>query len=104
VARFAPEPVLVPGLLPQTKHANDLSCNVRANDTVWKRHQAAQIWALPGETPEAAIFRSPPDHPYDIVEAPELPQDFVIHSIKNTMLMHPGGNWGGDRGKRKGPL
>src|ERR1022692_1930007 len=48
-------------------------------------------WVFPGDEPEAAILGTSLDHQHATVrEALKLPQDFVVHSLRHTMLTRLG--------------
>jgi integrase len=71
----------------------NLSLTARVNAMLKARKAAGQsIWVFPGETAAAAILVSSLDHTHATVrEALELTkEDFVIHSLRHTMLTRLG--------------
>jgi integrase len=56
-----------------------------------RRATVKSAWAFPGETDEAAFLVSSLDHQHDDVRtALKMPTDFVIHSLRHTMLTRLG--------------
>jgi integrase len=48
-------------------------------------------WVFPGETTDSAILGTSLDHQHDVVRtALKLPRDFVLHSLRHTMLTRLG--------------
>jgi integrase len=56
-----------------------------------RKDAAESEWVFPGETLDAAILGTSLDHQHDDVRtALKLPADFVIHSLRHTMLTRLG--------------
>jgi hypothetical protein len=56
-----------------------------------RKAAANSPWVFPGESPDAPILVSPLDHQHDDVRAAvKLPPDFVLHSLRHTMLTRLG--------------
>ena len=70
----------------------NLSLTVRASEMLKARKAAAEsAWVFPGDSPDAAILGTSLDHQHDDVrKAIKLPADFVIHSLRHTMLTRLG--------------
>jgi integrase len=70
----------------------NLSLTARAAEMLKARKAATKsAWVFPGESPDAAILGTSLDHQHDAVRtALKLPQDFVIHSLRHTMLTRLG--------------
>jgi len=77
----------------KTKNAKrNLSLTARAAEMLKARKDAAKsAWVFPGDSPDAAILGTSIDHQHDDVRtALKLPEDFVIHSLRHTMLTRIG--------------
>lgn len=70
----------------------NLSLTARAAELLKARKAAVKsVWVFPGETDEAPILGTSLDHQHDVVrERLGLPKDFVIHSLRHTMLTRLG--------------
>jgi integrase len=70
----------------------NISLTERAAETLKNRKAVARSgWVFPGDPPDSAILGTSLDHQHDAVRtALELPQDFVIHSLRHTMLTRLG--------------
>jgi integrase len=70
----------------------NLSLTARAAEMLKARKAAANSpWVFPGESPDAPILVSSLDHQHDEVRtALKLPADFVLHSLRHTMLTRLG--------------
>ena len=70
----------------------NLRLTARAADMLKSRNAGAKsAWVFPGDAPEAAILGTSQDHQHDDVRtALNLPKDFVIHSLRHTMLTRLG--------------
>jgi integrase len=70
----------------------NLSLTERAADMLKARKAGAEsAWVFPGDSPEAAILGTSLDHQHATVrEALKFSQDFVVHSIRHTMLTRLG--------------
>jgi integrase len=70
----------------------NLRLTARAPDMLKSRNAGAKsAWVFPGDAPEAAILGTSQDHQHDDVRtALNLPKDFVIHSLRHTMLTRLG--------------
>jgi len=70
----------------------NLSLTARAADMLKARKAGAKsAWVFPGDSPEAAILGTSLDHQHGIIrEALNLPRDFVVHSLRHTMLTRLG--------------
>ena len=70
----------------------NLSLTARAAEMLKARKAAAQsVWVFPGDSPDARILGTSLDHQHDAVRAAlKLPEDFVIHSLRHTMLTRLG--------------
>jgi integrase len=70
----------------------NLSLTARAAEMLKARKAATKsAWVFPGDSPDAAILGTSLDHQHDAVRtALKLPQDFVIHSLRHTMLTRLG--------------
>jgi integrase len=70
----------------------NLSPTARATEMLTARKVGSNsAWVFPGEKPEAPILGTSLDHQHDDVRtALKLPQDFVIHSLRHTMLTRLG--------------
>jgi integrase len=70
----------------------NLSLTARASEMLKARKAAAKsAWVFPGDSPDAAILGTSLDHQHDDVrKAIKLPADFVIHSLRHTMLTRLG--------------
>jgi len=56
-----------------------------------RKKGAKSDWVFPGDSPDAPILVSSLDHEHnDVREALKSPQDFVIHSLRHTMLTRLG--------------
>jgi integrase len=69
-----------------TRHA--ISGLPRAAEMLMARKATTKsVWVFPGETNESAILVTSLDHQHDDVRtALNFPKDFVIHSLRHTML------------------
>jgi integrase len=74
-----------------------LSLTARAADMLKGRKSAVKsAWVFPGDSPEASILVSSLDHEHEHVRtALKLPKDFVVHSLRHSMLTRLGES-GGD--------
>ncbi len=70
----------------------NLSLTARAAAMLKARKPATKSdWVFPGDSPEAAILGTSIDHQHDDVRTDlKLPADFVIHSLRHTMLTRLG--------------
>jgi integrase len=70
----------------------NLSLTARASEMLKARKAAAKsAWVFPGDSPDAPILGTSLDHQHDTVRTDlKLPQDFVIHSVRHTMLTRLG--------------
>ena len=70
----------------------NLRLTARAAEMLQARKAATRsAWVFPGETAESAILGTSLDHQHDEVRtAVNLPKDFVIHSLRHTMLTRLG--------------
>jgi integrase len=70
----------------------NLSLTARAAEMLRARKDAAKsAWVFPGDSPDAPILGTSLDHQHDDVrKALKLPADFVIHSLRHTMLTRLG--------------
>jgi integrase len=70
----------------------NLRLTARAADMLKARKATTKSdWVFPGDEPEAAILGTSLDHQHATVrEALKLPQDFVVHSLRHTMLTRLG--------------
>jgi integrase len=70
----------------------NLSLTVRAAEMLRTRKAAVKaIWVFPGDSPEAPILGTSVGHQHDRVRlALNLPKDFVVHSLRHTMLTRLG--------------
>jgi integrase len=70
----------------------NLSLTARAAEMLKLRKVAVKsAWVFPGDSPEAPILVSSLDHQHDDVRtALKLSKDFVIHSLRHTMLTRLG--------------
>lgn len=70
----------------------NLSLTARAAEMLKARKAASNSpWVFPGDSPDSAFLGTSLDHQHDIVRtALELPKDFVIHSLRHTMLTRLG--------------
>jgi integrase len=70
----------------------NLSLTARASEMLKARKAAAKsAWVFPGDLPDAPILGTSLDHQHDDVrQALKLPADFVIHSLRHTMLTRLG--------------
>jgi integrase len=56
-----------------------------------RKAAAKSTWVFPGDSPDAPILGTSLDHQHDTVRTNlKLPQDFVIHSLRHTMLTRLG--------------
>ena len=77
----------------KTKNAKrNLSLTARAAEMLKARKAAVKSdWVFPGDSPEAPILGTSLDHMHDDVRtALKLPKDFVVHSLRHTMLTRLG--------------
>jgi integrase len=77
----------------KTKNAKrNLSLTARAAEMLKARKDAAKsAWVFPGDSPDAAILGTSIDHQHDDVRTTlKLPEDFVVHSLRHTMLTRIG--------------
>ncbi len=77
----------------KSKNANrNLSLTARAVEMLRKRKaEVKSALVFPGDSPEAPILGTSLDHQHDGVRgAMGLPKDFVIHSLRHTMLTRLG--------------
>ncbi len=77
----------------KTKNAKrNLSLTARAAEMLKARKAASSSpWVYPGDSADAAILGTSLDHQHDAIRtALELPKDFVIHSLRHTMLTRLG--------------
>lgn len=70
----------------------NLSLTARAAEMLKARKAATKsAWMFPGDSLEAAILGTSLDHQHSLVRtALKLPQDFVLHSLRHTMLTRLG--------------
>jgi integrase len=70
----------------------NLSLTARAAEMLKARKATANSpWVFPGESPDAPILVSSLDHQHDEVRTTlKLPVDFVLHSLRHTMLTRLG--------------
>ncbi|MFN7996341.1 MAG: site-specific integrase [Bryobacteraceae bacterium] len=70
----------------------NLSLTASASEMLKARKAAAKsAWVFPGDSAEAPILGTSLDHQHDSVRtALKLPSDFVIHSLRHTMLTRLG--------------
>ncbi len=70
----------------------NLSLTTRVAGMLKNRRAAVKsAWVFPGDSPDTAILVSSLDHEHeDVRTALKLPQDFVIHSLRHTMLTRLG--------------
>jgi integrase len=69
----------------------NLSLTERAAEMLKARKTAKSAWVFPGDSPGSAILGTSLDHQHDDVRtALKLPKDFVIHSLRHTMLTRLG--------------
>jgi integrase len=70
----------------------NLSLTARAAELLKARKAAAKSeWVFPGDSPVAPILGTSLDHQHDTVRTDlKLPRDFVIHSLRHTMLTRLG--------------
>jgi integrase len=56
-----------------------------------RKADAKSAWVFPGDSPGATFLTSSLDHQHsDVRTALELPDDFVVHSLRHTMLTRLG--------------
>ena len=56
-----------------------------------RKAETKSAWVFPGDSPEAPFLASSLDHQHDDVRtALKLPKDFVVHSLRHTMLTRLG--------------
>jgi integrase len=74
------------------KARRNLSLTARAAEMLKARKDAVKsAWVFPGDSPDTAILGTSLDHQHDDVRAAlKLPKDFVIHSLRHTMLTRLG--------------
>ena len=74
------------------KAKRNLSLTARAAEMLKARKGAAKsAWVFPGDSLDAPILGTSLDHQHDVVRtALKLPADFVIHSLRHTMLTRLG--------------
>jgi integrase len=74
------------------KAKRNLSLTARAAEMLKARRGAVKsAWVFPGDSPDTAILGTSLDHQHDDVRAAlKLPKDFVIHSLRHTMLTRLG--------------
>ncbi len=74
------------------KAKRNLSLSPRAAEMLKARKAASKsVWVFPGETDEAPILVSSLDHQHrDVRGALKMPAEFVIHSLRHTMLTRLG--------------
>ncbi len=74
------------------KAKRNLSLTARAAEMLKARKDAAKsTWVFPGDSPDAPILGTSLDHQHETVRTDlKLPQDFVIHSLRHTMLTRLG--------------
>jgi len=74
------------------KAKRNLSLTAAAAEMLKARKTAVKsAWVFPGDSPDAAILGTSLDHQHeDVREALKLPADFVIHSLRHTMLTRLG--------------
>jgi len=74
------------------KAKRNLSLTARAAEMLKARKGAAKsTWVFPGDSPGAPILGTSLDHQHETVRTDlKLPQDFVIHSLRHTMLTRLG--------------
>ena len=70
----------------------NLRLTTRAAEMLMARKATTKsVWVFPGETNESAILGTSLDHQHeDVRRALKLPKDFVIHSLRHTMLTRLG--------------
>jgi integrase len=71
----------------------NLSLTAKAADMLKHRKATGNsgLWVFPGDKPDAPILVTSLDHQHeDVRTAIELPKDFVIHSLRHTMLTRLG--------------
>jgi integrase len=66
----------------------NLSMTTRAAEMLKARKaESKSPWVFPGDSQEASFLASSLDHQHDVVRpALKLPKDFVVHSLRHTML------------------
>ncbi|MGB7722516.1 MAG: tyrosine-type recombinase/integrase, partial [Bryobacteraceae bacterium] len=74
------------------KAKRNLSLTARAAEMLKARKAGAKsAWVFPGDSLDAAILGTSLDHQHDGVRTTlKLPKDFVIHSLRHTMLTRLG--------------
>ena len=74
------------------KAKRNLSLTARAAEMLKARKGAAKsAWVFPGDSLDAPILGTSLDHQHDVVRTDlKLPADFVIHSLRHTMLTRLG--------------
>jgi integrase len=56
-----------------------------------RRAHSESLWVFPGNVPEAPVLGTSLDHQHDALRtALKLPKDFVVHSLRHTMLTRLG--------------
>jgi integrase len=70
----------------------NLSLTARAAEMLKARESAViSAWVLPGDSPDSPILGTSLDHEHnDMRTALKLPEDFVVHSLRHTMLTRHG--------------